>query len=379
MEISHFLSFFLFTNCPKYTIFVNKEVSMTQNEIFAARLKNARVMKGYSMDDLVSAMGNNISKMAISKYEKNQISPNSTVVISLAKALNQPIDYFFRPFTLQIESIKFRKKSSKFSAKQENMIKEQIADLIERYINIEEICNASVNFSSPIKNEISNFQQVKEAAFQLRENWNIGVDGIVNVIDLLEEQGIKVLEIDAPDSFDGLSSMVNDEYPVIVLNKSFSSERKRFTALHELGHLVLSFSKELSEKDEENFCNLFANEMLILEPVFKNLIGTSRHDISYQELKAIQLQYGISCDAMMFKAKNCGIISEQRYKTYFISKNRNSNFKKLVEKSLYCNEESNRFIRLVYNALSNELITISKAANLLHQSVEQVRDDLALV
>ena len=158
---------------------------MTRNEIFAARLKNARVMKGYSMDDLVSAMGNNISKMAISKYEKNQISPNSTVVISLAKALNQPIDYFFRPFTLQIESIKFRKKSSKFSAKQENMIKEQIADLIERYINIEEICNASVNFSSPIKNEISNFQQVKEAAFQLRENWNIGVDGIVNVIDLL--------------------------------------------------------------------------------------------------------------------------------------------------------------------------------------------------
>ena len=352
---------------------------MTQNEIFAARLKNARVMKGYSMDDLVSAMGNNISKMAISKYEKNQISPNSTVVISLAKALNQPIDYFFRPFTLQIESIKFRKKSSKFSAKQENMIKEQIADLIERYINIEEICNASVNFSSPIKNEISKFQQVKEAAFQLRENWNIGVDGIVNVIDLLEEQGIKVLEIDAPDSFDGLSSMVNDEYPVIVLNKSFNPERKRFTALHELGHLVLSFSKELSEKDEENFCNLFANEMLILEPVFKNLIGTSRHDISYQELKAIQLQYGISCDAMMFKAKNCGIISEQRYKTYFISKNRNSNFKKLVEKSLYCNEESNRFIRLVYNALSNELITISKAANLLHQSVEQVRGDLALV
>ena len=82
---------------------------------------------------------------------------------------------------------------------------------------------------------------------------------------------------------------------------------------------------------------------------------------------------------MMFKAKNCGIISEQRYKTYFISKNRNSNFKKLVEKSLYCNEESNRFIRLVYNALSNELITISKAANLLHQSVEQVRGDLALV
>ena len=70
-----------------------------------------------------------------------------------------------------------------------------------------------------------------------RDFWNIGSDGIINVIDLLEEHGIKVIEIDAPESFDGLSSMVNDLYPVIVLNKAFSSERKRFTALHELGHL----------------------------------------------------------------------------------------------------------------------------------------------
>ncbi len=49
---------------------------MTQNEIFAQRLKNARIMRGYSMDGLVAAMGNNLSKMSISKYEKCQLSPN---------------------------------------------------------------------------------------------------------------------------------------------------------------------------------------------------------------------------------------------------------------------------------------------------------------
>ena len=54
-------------------------------------------------------------------------------------------------------------------------------------------------------------------------------------------------------------------------------------------------------------------------------------------------------------------------------------FKARVETSLYPAEESNRFVRLVYNALSNELITISKAASLLHQSLEQVRGDLVLV
>ena len=86
---------------------------MTQNEIFAQRLKNARIMKGYSMDGLVAAMGNNLSKMSISKYEKCQLSPNSSVLIALSKALEQPLDYFFRPFSLKIESIKFRKQKSK--------------------------------------------------------------------------------------------------------------------------------------------------------------------------------------------------------------------------------------------------------------------------
>ncbi|MCR5766393.1 MAG: ImmA/IrrE family metallo-endopeptidase [Treponema sp.] len=352
---------------------------MTQNEIFAQRLKNARVMKGYSMDELVSAMGNSLSKMAISKYEKCQLSPNSSVIISLSKALEQPVDYFFKPFTVRIDSVKFRKIKSKLGAKQEKSIKENISDLVERYITIEEICNAAVIFNSPFKDKISTSVQVKKAAFDLRELWKIGNDGIVNVIDLLEEHGIKVMEIDAPDSFDGLSSMVNDKYPVIVLNKNFPSERKRFTALHELGHIILPFDESVEEKNEENLCSLFSNEMLILESVFKNMFGSSRHDISYQELRAIQMQYGISCDALMYKAKESGIISEQRHKTYCIQKNRIPEFKKRMETSLYPPEESNRFVRLVYNALSNELITTSKAASLLHQSLEQVRGDLALV
>ena len=349
---------------------------MTQNEIFAQRLKNARVMKGYSMDELVAAMGNSLSKMAISKYEKCQLSPSSTVFISLSKALGQPVDYFFRPFTMQIESVKFRKHKSKLAVKQEESIKQNISDMFERYITIEEICNASVKFVSPFKKPVSSAEQVKEAALKLRDLWNIGSDGIINVIDLLEEHSIKVMEIDAPESFDGLSSMVNDMYPVIVLNKAFLSERKRFTALHELGHLILNFDDSVSEKDEETLCNLFANEMLILESMFRRIIGESRREITYPELRAVQIHFGISCDALMYKAKTCGIISEPRYKSYCIQKNRNSAFKERIEQSYYPQEESNRFNRLVYNALSNELITISKAASLLHTSVEQVRGDL---
>lgn len=280
---------------------------------------------------------------------------------------------------MQIESVKFRKHKSKLAVKQEESIRQNISDMFERYITIEEICNASVKFVSPFKKPLSSAAQVKEAALKLHDFWNIGNDGIINVIDLLEEHDIKVIEIAAPESFDGLSTMVNDLYPVIVLNKAFSSERERFTALHELGHLILNFDDSVSEKDEEALCNLFANEMLILESMFRRIVGDSRREITYPELKAVQIHFGISCDALMYKAKTCGIISEPRYKSYCIQKNRNSAFKERIEQSYYHQEESNRFNRLVYNALSNELITISKAASLLHQSVEKVKEELIFV
>ncbi len=352
---------------------------MNQREIFAQRLKNARVMNGFSMDDLVKAMDGKVSKMAISKYERGELFPSSSVVIELSNSLRQPIDYFFRPFEVSIDSIRFRKHKSKLTIKQEKALKESISDLIERYISIEEICNATISFESPIESVVFAEEDVIAAVKRIRTEWNIGNDGIVGVIDFLENHGVKVLEITAPDSFDGLSSIVNDKYPVVVLNKSFSPERKRFTALHELGHLVLPFDSSIEEKQEEKLCNFFASEMLISEDIFKKEIGASRSDISYQELKALQLSYGISCDALMYKAKDCGIIRGQRYKSFCIQKRRSPSFKELIERSLYPEEESCRFSILVYRALSSELITVSKAATLLHQTVEQVRGDLALV
>ena len=109
---------------------------MANLSIFSTRLKNARVMKGLSMDELCSAMGNIVSKMTISKYENGLLAPNSSVIIALSKALEQPIDYFFRPFTVQVDSMRFRKKST-LPQKKENSLRETIADLMERYINIE--------------------------------------------------------------------------------------------------------------------------------------------------------------------------------------------------------------------------------------------------
>lgn len=352
------------------------------NEIFSNRLKRARIMRGLSMDALCEKMDAIITKQSISKYEKGLSIPGSEILISLSKALEVNLDYFFKPEEYTISQIEFRKKS-KLGTKKVDAIKEIIRDNIERYIEIEEICNIKSDFINPIKeNIITSNEDVYKAVKELKKTWNLGEDGIPSTTELLESHNIKVIELEEDKAFDGLSGYINNDInlPFIILNKTPEAERKRFTALHELGHIVLTIPDTLEDTNKEKLCNLFANEMLISKETYINIMGNKRNDISLKELNYIQENYGISVDALMFKAKTLDIITDSRYKYFCIKKNQNKSLKKLIETSRYITKDnSTRFSTLVYKALASDIITESKAAHLLGTSIEGVRTELAIV
>lgn len=351
---------------------------MEELSVFAKRLKTARMLKGLSMDNLVAEMGGRISKMAVSKYETGKMMPDSGVLIELSKALGQKVDYFFRSFEVSLGQIDFRKRSS-LPVKKEKIIRELVRDFAERYIETENITGEKSTLDLPQKIHVKTISDARIAAGEVLRKWKIGRWGINSVIELLEIHSVKVYELDAHEKFDGMCADLGKYGAVIVINKNATPERKRFTALHELGHLVLEFDKDASDKDRESLCHCFANEMLLPENLLIEFLGKERHDISYQELRAIQIQYGISIDAIMYKAKACGIISERRYTYYNIQKSKNVNFRKMVERSCYPDSHASRFVRLVYKALCSELITLSKAATLLNEPVQNVSGNLALV
>ena len=187
-----------------------------------------------------------------------------------------------------------------------------------------------------------------------------------------------MVEVEASDAFSGLNGTLENGTPVIVINKQMSTERKRFTALHELGHALLHFPEDMDEKMEEQYCNIFANEVLMPRQTFLQSIGEKRHDIALVELKNLQSEFGISVDALMYKARYLDVISENRYTTYWKKKNFDSNFKSQVEKSIIDDEHSTRFENLIYRALSSGLITESKAAVLLNKTTEEVLHNFVL-
>lgn len=345
------------------------------------RIKSARMLAGLSLRELSDALNGIVSHNAISKYEKGDMMPDSKILIALSHALDVKTDYFLRPQTVEISNIEFRKKSS-LTVKKTNSIKENIKDNIERYIELETFLKFENSFVNPIKAVvIKNAEDVENAVEQLLHQWDLGINALPNVIEILEDKDIKVVEIDADEKFDGLSGWANQNIPIIVINQNFTVERKRFTVLHELGHLLLSINSEkFTHKEIEKFCNVFAGAMLLpKETIFKEL-GKKRNSVSLNELISIKESYGISIQAIMARAKDLDIISNDQYVRFRIRVNQDQNLKLEIGYGEYKGvEHSSRFKQLLYRATAEEIISMSKAASLSNVKLAQFRDEFMVI
>lgn len=370
-----------------------------EKEVFAIRLQNARKVSGMSQAELASkmselqsvcpAMYKGVSSTAIEKYENGVMVPdNDIIMVTIAKALNTNVANLRRPFRVTIGEFDFRKKS-KLGKKAVERIKIMARQRIEKYVEVERLLNeeigCKVDFCHLV---VRNRNDARAIAYKLRQEWNMGIGPISNAINLLENHGVKVIEVEEdPELFDGTSSMV-DGIPVVVLNANVGDtsnpkhhntyERRNLTLFHELGHQLMNIADDIEDKEKEKICNAFASEFLIPSEMFIKIFGPKRTGISFFELKDVQREYGISARALMYKASELGVITPSRYKYFNISLNKDPNLRYAIDETVMPPQHSSRFERLVYRALASEVISISKAAELLDKSVSDVLDNFKI-
>lgn len=347
------------------------------SNIFGRRLSQARQMRGLSMEELGNSLTPAISRQAINKYEKGRTLPDSRMLLSFGAVLGVRPDYFYRPFTVEVDRVMFRK-DAKFPEKKSIVIRERVREELERYLEAEQLCGVSTPFTFQPQ-EVSTTEEACRYAGEVRSRLMLGTGGISDVIEVLEENGVKIIEITEDESFEGLSGFANGNIPIIVVNDHLTPERKRFALLHELGHLLMKFDDDMHAKEIENLCNIFAGEFLLPSSVVYSRLGNKRHDISLAELADIRKLYGISIDSIMSALQRLGVITRRRYEGYIKKKRIYPDFKAAVEHSIALPETSGRFIRMVYRALADEIISFSKAAALLNTSVDAVKSRLQLV
>jgi Zn-dependent peptidase ImmA (M78 family)/transcriptional regulator with XRE-family HTH domain len=328
------------------------------------RIKQARKAAGLSLRALAKRTG--VTAMAISKYETGKSTPSSRVLLDLSKALGVRIEYFFRPIKIELQEIQHRR-HSRLAKKALEQIEGDVKEQLERFVELENLLpNGPVQtFKLPdgLPAHVMGLHQIEAVAGKLREDWKLGVDPIPVLTDMLEERGIKVFQSQAiNDRFDGMAATV-DGIPVIVVGSGWPGDRQRFTLAHELGHLVLK-GRLGRDVEEEAAANRFAGAFLAPEGEVRKELGDKRVWLEPRELEVLKKAYGLSMQGWMHRAKDLGILPEVHYvemRKFFNSRGWN----RTEPGEQYAPERPQLFDQLVYRALAQDLISESKAAELL--------------
>jgi Zn-dependent peptidase ImmA (M78 family)/DNA-binding XRE family transcriptional regulator len=364
--------------------------NFAMENVFGKRLVSARKMAGMSLQDLENKLDKFVSRQALHKYEQGKMKPDSQVLIALSSALSVPVDYFHSipRVEVQMSNVSYRKYSSKISKTDQASVEEKAKEHFERYLELDQALHFNEKTEYFVYDKtIQNAGDAEEAAKELRHQWKLGYDPIPDVVKMLEDKGYKIIEINAPDGFDGMKADLPagrhgiDSKKTIVLKKSKSKDddivRKRFTALHELAHHTLKFSNKLTEKEEETLCHSFVSAVLYPEDMARKELHKERFHFYEKELILIKERWGISFSAIFSRAKHLGIINDHVYRRFNIGfKGRGYHLPDKEPGRFMSKEKPVRMERLVYLGLSKEILTINEAAYYLGVSAWKFREQL---
>lgn len=293
---------------------------MTSNQ-FSIRLHEARQMMGLSMEKLAELTGGIITKQSISRYEKGLMHPKRVAKLAMAKALNIS-DSYFDGTNLKIDMPMLRTTSNgKLSEGELQALEAKLSFWAEQYLAKEKEAGFPTQFKNPIKGtRVSTLEDAIHAADLLREKWHCGDGPIASILRLLERKGIMILAATLPDYVFGMSTWADKKHPLMILDfnpEKSTVEKLRFTAAHELAHLLLSFSQE-SEYSVEKCCDLFASFFLLPKHTFIEELGAEKREkITLQEMIDIKELYGESLAASIIAARDYGIITTEYKRAWY--------------------------------------------------------------
>ena len=367
-------------------------------------IQRYRVAKGMSIKEI-----SNKTRLSVKQYEniesgKSMLTNEKLNAISKALKVSAPkLTYY----DSNLQSVRIR---SNHKLKDRKEIILEVEHWLNEYNYVENLLKD--HQSNPLK-EIA--KQVKHGekniskiAMLTREVFGLSKsEPISNIGGILESNGIKVDEyVVKSHDFFGLSISPEDGGPAIVVNtwKQIPIERWIFTAVHELGHLVLHQSdfniNEIKEgKLHESEANAFATEFLMPEPSFSNFWKEFRGMSFVERVLTVKHIYRVSYKSVLYRyatlnpnSKNVWVRFKSDYKKMF----EKSKFRKLEAIESAADEftaslpEVNvryepeslsradfkccRFVSLVRTALEEHKISFGRAAEILQISRQELSD-----
>ena len=362
-------------------------------EIIAKRLKELQEEYDLNQTEIGEIIG--VTRQTVARYLNGERLIDSGKLYKLARHFNKSLDYFLidQP---AIDDMAFMFRADDPENNFNEKLKNEIANKFRLYHDIIELSDDPVKDYLPEEyslkidgDQLSDKEKATIEKIAEKQRRYMGVDDAlnINIFTLFEENNINLIARELKDlNLDAVSAYSKDKGAFIFINDSrnIPEERKIFSAVHELGHLILhrnEYSEDIDNlkysnnriKDiREKVADHFAMSFLIPRNVLKNY---SYYFDGYIDLDLIiekKLEFGVSAKALITTLKEYGYIDNRILGSLF-KKLKDAGYDKTEpEPEDYINKNE-KLQALVRKLIINEEITINKAAEVLGIPVLDMR------
>jgi transcriptional regulator with XRE-family HTH domain/Zn-dependent peptidase ImmA (M78 family) len=340
-------------------------------------MRLVRLAAGLTQEELGAKAG--LDRTMIVKIESGDRRIDAMELVRLSSALRVPVDFLLQPTSLVL--------SHRTSVMAEDADTEVAREsgrldlaLVAWLHDVQQMVKLGVLQPGPLlmaKTAVDSEPAARDLALWVREQLGAGSEPINSLVELCERAGQYVLVTDVPGEG---SSVVDGDVAVAVVSLRGDPGRRRATAAHELGHLVIGdeYSSDLgvhaSRGEREALLDAFAAELLLPSRVLTDERGASEY-ISRDQLIALAARYRTSWSLAIRQAAQAGVLSGQARHDWGRSSPTRSEFLEAVGWAPQPDLETIRvpphYAHAVIVAWRNGALTSTRAVELMHGQITE--------
>jgi transcriptional regulator with XRE-family HTH domain/Zn-dependent peptidase ImmA (M78 family) len=339
------------------------------------RLRAARLAAGLTQEELGARA--RLDRTMIVKIESGDRRIDAMELIRLSSVLQVPVDFLLRPTpaVLSHRASGVVEDADTEVARESGRLDLALVAWLHEVQQLVELGVLQPESSLRAEAVVDSQGTARELALWVRERLGVGLHAIDSLVDLCERAGQYVLVTDVPGEG---ASVVEGDVAVAVVSLQGDPGRRRATAAHELGHLVIGdeYSSDLgihsSRADREALLDAFAAELLLPSQVLTEERGAS-DDISRDQLLGLAARYRTSWSLAIRQAAHAGVLSAEARRDWGRSTPTRSEFMEAVgwapQPDLEAVRVPPRYAHAVMEAWRRGALTATRAVELMHGQI----------
>ena len=282
----------------------------------AERLRVARETTGMStrvVSRRLKERGLSVSHVSLSNYETAKLPPPVSLIEALADLYERPREWFLQVGPM-LRGIRYRALKA-VKASDKRAFEGEAHGWFQAYLAVEQAVEDPLEQPhGPFR--LNPSETGADVARRMREAYKLGGYPIPSVMRLVENFGVRVIQIHTDARIDGIAARLGD-IPVVALNQSLSNDRIRMNAAHELGHHLFEDCVEgstLSPDEADTRAMDFASHLLIPDNALRDAFELQ----SMVRLVQYKERFGISLAAMLYRAERGHLLPKSLARTLWV-------------------------------------------------------------